>query len=303
MIQTFEDVDRLAAERGPKRLAVLAPEDEEFMSAVKQCWQRGLVTPVLIGNRDVMAAIADRVGFDLSDIEQITMEDRQAIADLGTAMLFAGDVDMESKGQIPTSYIYRSIIREESKAKTGRTVSVISLWDVPGAKHFIALTDTGVNIQPDYTAKKEIIKNAVFLFHILGYKRPRIGIISARRSLNRFPDSYRDALALKEAADSGDFGACDIVDATSLFDFFMNHTDSVTHDDGINIDCLPEILLVPNLDTGNILVKLDFFLDVKRRSLVTTSKGPAIIPSRSDFCNAIVGELALGIVVADRMMH
>ena len=66
---------------------------------------------------------------------------------------------------------------------------------------------------------------------------------------------------------------------------------------------LPEILLVPNLDTGNILVKLDFFLDVNRRSLVSTSKGPVIIPSRSDYSDSISGELALGVVAADRIKN
>jgi hypothetical protein len=58
---------------------------------------------------------------------------------------------------------------------------------------------------------------------------------------------------------------------------------------------------VPNLDTGNVLVKLDFFLPVHRRSLVVTSKGPFLIPSRSDFCDSILGEIAMGVVVAERM--
>ena len=61
MIRTLNDVNRLAKEKGPKKLAVLAPEDDEFMLAVKQSWQNGYIEPVLIGNREKMERVADEV--------------------------------------------------------------------------------------------------------------------------------------------------------------------------------------------------------------------------------------------------
>jgi len=301
MISTLEQVNRLAKEKGPKKLAVLAPEDGEFMLAVKKSRDAGYIEPILIGDREKMKMVADEVEFDISSVEQIPEIDRQAVANLGTAMLFSGDVDMESKGQIPTSYIYRSIIKEESRAGTGRTISVISLWDIPELNRFTSFTDTGVNIHPDHKAKAAVINNAVFLFHTLGYPKPRISVLSGQREIGGTLPSYKDGKLLKEMAAAGEFGECEIVEGTSFADFLLDRGGRLQHYEDIDLSNLPEILLVPSLDTGNILCKLDFFLDVHRRSLVMTSKGPALIPSRSDFCDSIMGEIAMGVVVADRL--
>ena len=301
MIRTLDDVSRFAQEKGPKRLAVLAPEDAEFMLAVKKAWEATYIEPVLIGDPEKIKRVAAEAAFDIEGIELISETDRQAVANLGTAMLFTGEVDMAGKGQIPTAYIYRAIIREEAKAGTGRTISVVSLWEIPERKSFTAFTDTGVNIRPDLKAKVEVVKNAVFVFHVLGYSRPRIAVLSGKREIGGSPASFKDAAALRKMADAGDFGECEIIAATSFIEIFSGTAGAPQNDYKFDISRLPEILLAPNLDTGNILCKLDFFLPVHRRSLVMTSGGPFIIPSRSDFCDSILGEIAMGVVVADRM--
>jgi phosphate butyryltransferase len=301
MIRTLEDVSRLAQQKGPKKLAVLAPEDGEFMLAVKKAWEARYIDPVLIGDPQKIKRVANETAFDISGIELISETDRQAVANLGTAMLFAGDVDMAGKGQIPTAYIYRAIIKEETKAGTGRTISVVSLWEIPELNRFTSFTDTGVNIRPDLKAKVEVVKNAVFVFQILGYARPRIAVLSGKREIGGLPASYADGVALRRMADAGDFGECEIIAATSFAEIFTVPTGGLKPDNRIDLSRLPEILLVPNLDTGNILCKLDFFLPVHRRSLVMTSAGPFIIPSRSDFCDSILGEIAMGVVVAERL--
>ena len=126
MIRSLYDFSRIAREKGPKKMAVLAPEDEDFMLAVKMSWQKGYTEPVLIGNMEKMERVAEKVEFDIGGFEKIVGNDRQAIADLGINMLFTGRLAIISKGQIPTSYIYRSIIREERRAGSGMTVSVIT---------------------------------------------------------------------------------------------------------------------------------------------------------------------------------
>jgi phosphate butyryltransferase len=158
-----------------------------------------------------------------------------------------------------------------------------------------------VNIAPDYQAKVGVIKDAIFLFHLLGYSRPSVSVLSSRREIGGPADSYQDAQMLKSAAASGDFGECEILEATSLSDIFLGQGGRLPTYSDIDIKNLPEILLVPNLDTGNILCKTDFLLNVTRASLVITSKGTVIIPSRSDFRASIMREIAMGVVVADRM--
>ncbi|MFB3925501.1 MAG: phosphate acyltransferase [Syntrophales bacterium] len=301
MIRSLGDVSRLAKEKGPKRLAVLAPEDEEFMLAVKRSWEAGCIEPVLIGDTEKMARVAEKVGFDISRFEKIVKNDRQDISDLGIGMLFSGELSIVSKGQIPTSYIYRSIIRAEAKAGSGMTVSVMSLWEIPGVDHLVAFTDSGVNIRPDFKTKAEILKNAVFLCHLLGYKRPRIAVLSGQREFAGVLPSYRDYESLKQAAASGSLGECEIIDAASISEIFLGAGGRLEDYGKIDLMKTPHIFLVPCLDTGNIICKLDLFLDVTRCSLAVTSRGAVCIPARSDLSDSIVGQLAMGVVVADRM--
>jgi len=300
-IRSFSDIDRIANERGPKKLAVLAPEDEEFMNAIKQCSQKGIVKPVLIGNRERIERVAEAVAFDISGVETIFEDDRQAIANLGITLCFTGEVDIACKGQLPTAFVYRSIIRENARAGGSRTISVISLWEIPKLNRLIALTDTGVNIKPNGQAKVEILKSAVSFFHLFGYPKPRIAALTGKRGIDGTLTSYRDLMELREAAASGDLGICEILEETSFSEIFLGKTGPLINFDDVVLERLPDIILIPHLDAGNILVKLDFFLDVIRRSLVMTVRGPVIIPSRSDSCDRIIGELALGIVAADRM--
>jgi len=301
MIRSLDDFSRIAQEKGPKKMAVLAPEDEDFMLAVKTSWQKGYIEPVLIGDTEKMERVAEKVEFDIGRFEKIIGDDRQAIADLGINMLFTGRLAIVSKGQIPTSYIYRSIIREESKAGSGMTVSVVTFWEIPGLDHLVAFTDTGVSIKPDFKTKSEILKNALFVYRLLGYPKPRIAVLSGQREIGGTLDSYRDFELLRKAALTGDFGDCEIVDATSFTEIFLGGRSRTVDDGGMNMERMPHILLVPCLDTGNIICKLDFFLDVTRCSLVATSRGPVCIPARSDSSDNIVEQLATCVVVADRM--
>jgi len=301
MIRSLDDFARLAKEKGPKRMAVLAPEDEEFMTAVKKSWELGYIEPVLIGNNKKIAQVADKVAFDLAPFQKISGDEHQGISDLGIRMLFSGAAPIAGKGQIPTSFIYRSIIREEAKAGSGMTVSVVTFWEVPGMDHLVAFTDTGVNIKPDLKAKGEIIKNAVFVYHLLGYPKPKIAVLSGQREIGADLASYDDYQSLRKAAAAGDFGSCEIVPATSFADIFLGGRSKRVAYDRISTDDMPHILLVPCLDTGNIICKLDFFLDVNRSSLVATSRGPVCIPARSDFSDNIVQQIAMSVVLADRM--
>jgi phosphate butyryltransferase len=282
-------------------MAVLAPEDEEFMLAVKKSWEMGYIEPVLIGNDKKITAAADKVAFDIGPFQKISGDEPQGISDLGIRMLFSGTAPIAGKGQIPTSYIYRSIIREEAKAGSDMTVSVVTFWEVPGIDHLVTFTDTGVNIKPDLKAKGEIIKNAVFVYNLLGYPRPKIAVLSGQREVGGKASSYEDYEALQRAAAAGDFGPCEIVAATSFTGIFLGGRDRRVDYGSISGAEMPHILLVPCLDTGNIICKLDFFLDVTRSSLVATSRGPVCIPARSDFNDNIVQQIAMSVVLADRM--
>lgn len=301
MIRSLKDFEIEAKEKGPKKLAVLAPEDEEFMKAVKKSYELGYIEPILVGNEYRIAKMAEKVGLSTENFQKIHAENPQDIADLGIEMLFSGKVPIAGKGQIPTSYIYRSIIRNELKISSGMKVSVITFWEIPGVDHLVAFTDTGVNIKPDLKTKVDLLKNAIFVYQLLGYPKPRIAVLSGQRYFGTKLNSYTDAEELMKMASQGLLGPCEIVPATSFTEIFMGSSQKRVDYNRINLQDIPHILLMPRLDTGNVICKLDYILDVNRSSLAATSRGPVSIPARSDMADNIVQQLAVCVSLASRM--
>ncbi len=299
MIRSLADFTRIAKEKGPKKLAVLAPEDEDFMRAVKTSWEMGYIEPVLIGNSEKMERVAAKVDFDIGKFEKIPGVEQQGISDLGIRMLFSGELPIASKGQIPTSYIYRSIIREEAKAASGMTVSVVTFWEIPGIDHLVVFTDTGVNIKPDARAKAEIIKNAAFVYHLMGVPRPRVAILSGHREVGGDLASYRDYRFLRKAAAAGELGECEIVDATSFTEIFRGSGGRGPRPETSGGRC-PTSWWCPastraTSSASSTSPRRD--AQLARRHI----PGAGVHPARSDFSDNIVQQLAMCVVLADRM--
>lgn len=295
MIKDFAEIDSLVSQMPPLRLVALAADEREFLLTLKIACERRYITPVIIGGGERLKRTADEIALDLSDIEIIEAEDPQDIADKGISMFFKGYVDIAMKGHLPTAFVYRSIIKQEKALGRKGNIAVNTFWDIPGAGHLVTITDTGVNIRPDLNTKRAIIKDAVNLMHLFGYPRPKILVLSAQVLLDELPRSLQDAQALREDAAGGMFGECDVLSESTLWGAMLAGNRCT---DMVDRGRTPHIVVVPHLDAGNILSKLDFILDVTRRSIVMTSKGPVIIPSRSDVHPTIVGEVALGAVAA-----
>jgi phosphate butyryltransferase len=289
MINDFAGIYQLAKEKGPGKLVVLAPEDREFMNAVKIARHEGYVEPIFIGNLEKMQIAAEGLDFNIDQIKKVFLNDPQEIADYGIAMLFKKETDLVSKGQIPTSYIYRAVIKEEQKRGIKNNISVTSLLEIPGCDHIVAVTDVGVNITPDYEAKAEIIKDAVSLMNLLGYDFPQVVVLSANRGYGPTLQSYLDAQRLREEYGDGN-GGFEIRPEHSVAELF----------DSVKVSP-PHVFLAPELDTGNIMAKLNYVIPVKRCATLLCSAGPVAIPSRSDFTESIVRDMALGAVLAARI--
>jgi phosphate butyryltransferase len=298
MIKDFAEIDSFASRLSPLRLAALAADEKEFLLTLKIARERGYISPVLIGGGDKLKRSADAIELELKDIEIVKAEGPQAVADTGMSMFFQGNADIVMKGHIPTAYVYRSIIKQEKARGLKGNIAVNTLWDIPGAGHLVTITDTGVSIRPDLDTKREIISDAVSLMHLFGYDRPKILVLSAGSVMDAVPKSLQDARTLREDATKGMFGTCEVLPETDLWKVMPPDRGTGEMSGRADRGNTPHIFVVPHLDAGNILSKLDFILDVTRRSIVMTSKGPVIIPSRSDVHLTIVGEVALGAVVA-----
>lgn len=286
-LHNVAEVDAEALERGPVRLAFLAPEDTNFMQAVKTACQRNLITPVLIGNKALMQKTAAEIDFEISAQEQVFLDDPRLVAEKGVEMLVSGEVDAISKGQMSTNYVYRAVIRQTKKTGGTQIIAVTSFWEITPLDHFVILTDPGVIIAPDRETKVELAKNAITYLKLYGHDDPRILLFSARRELPRELDSFTDLAYVQDSLAAA--GIRCTVQSGNFMDLFTAAPGE-----------RPNIIVMPHLVTGNSIVKLDFFLDVKRRGVVMTTWGPVLIPSRADSTIHLADEISLAVVAASR---
>lgn len=288
---SFQQAHEEAGSLRTSRLAVLAPEDLDVLGAVLAAREKGLVEPVLIGQEDKIKKAGSSMSVDLDEIEILDQKSPMQMARQGIEMFFDGSVDLVIKGRLPTSHIYRAIIRKEKELGQSQRISVCSLWELPHQDRFVLLTDTGVNIDPDWQIKQDVLQKAAFLMNLLGYAPLITLALSASREIEENMASREDAEKIQE------YFRQEGIDCQVKFGGDMRYFPG---NDG---EAIPDIILVPHLDAGNIIVKLDFFLEIKRSSVVTSSRGPIIVPSRSDTWEHILDELALGLVISHRLQQ
>ncbi len=295
MISSLSEIEDLAQAAEPVTTAIIAPEDHEFMLAVKDACKRGLIEPVLIGRRAVIEKAAAMANYDLDRTPVIEVVDRQKIADTALEMLSSGKVEMVSKGQISTNYIYRAIIAQMKARQEEAIISVQTFWDIKDCDHLVLLTDTGVNISPGEREKRAILNNALKVMPLLGYSCPEVmELVSDSANLK---DKQQYSKFEKPPVIKDSEGSYKWVEASVLKKVIMGDDDNL-----VNLNSLPHIILMPDLNTGNVLAKLDFFIkDIVRVSCSYTSMGPVLVPSRADLAEGIMREFIFGVaLVAQR---
>jgi len=295
MISTLSEIEELAKAAEPVATAVIAPEDHEFMLAVKDARERGFIEPLLIGRRTVIEKAAGKVDYDLNTTRIIEVADRQEIANTALEMLSSGEVEMVSKGQIPTSYIYRAIIAKMKARQEEAVISVQTFWDIKGCDHLVLLTDTGTNISPNESEKRAILNNALLLMPLLGYSYPKVmELVSDSANLK---DKEKHPKLGKTPVIKSSLSSYKRIEAQVLKKVLFGD-----QGDFVDLNNLPHIMLMPDLNTGNVIAKLDFFIkDIVRVSCSYTSMGPVLLPSRADIAEGIMREFIFGVgLVAQR---
>ena len=295
MISSLSEIEELAKAAEPVTTAVIAPEDHEFMLAVKDARKRRFIEPVLIGRRTVIEKAAEEVNYDLATTRIIEVADRQEIANVALNMLSSGEVEMVSKGQISTSHVYRAIIAQMKARREEAVISVQTFWDIKGCNHLVLLTDTGTNISPSESEKRAILNNALQIMPLLGYSSPKVmELISDSANLK---DKEKHSQPEKTPVIEDSRGPYKRLEAQTLKKVLFGD-----HDGLVNLNNLPHIMLMPDLNTGNVIAKLDFFIkNIVRVSCSYTSMGPVLLPSRADVAEGIMREFIFGVaLVAQR---
>ncbi|MGD0633655.1 MAG: bifunctional enoyl-CoA hydratase/phosphate acetyltransferase [Beijerinckiaceae bacterium] len=278
--------------------AVVHPTDAAALHGALDAAAAGLITPVLIGPAASIEAAAKSAGIDIAAFRVIDTQDAAEAAEKAVALVRCGEAGLLMKGNLHTDIMMHAVVATQTGLRTARRISHVYLMDVPDYPRPLLLTDAAINITPSLADKVDIIQNAIGLAHVLGITQPRVAILAAVETVNPEMKATLDASALCKMADRGQITGA-LLDGPLGFDNAVS--EAAAKEKGIvsNVAGRADILVVPDLEAGNMLAKqLTFLSGADAAGLVLGARVPIILTSRADSASTRLASCALGVLVA-----
>lgn len=281
------------------RTAIVHPCSDEAIIAVIEARDAGLLEPVIFGPLAKVRAAAEHAGVVLDGIEMIDAEHSHEAAALAVAAAARGQVDALMKGSLHSDELLGAVVQSQSGLRTGRRISHVYLMDVPAYDKLLAVTDAAISILPTLEQKRDICQNAIDLMHKLGLAEPLVAVLAAVETVNSAMPATLDAAALTQMAARGQITGAR-VDGPLAFDNAVNLDAARIKEIVSPVAGRADILLVPSLETGNVLAKqLVYLAGADAAGLVLGARVPIILTSRSDSTRSRLVSAAL----AKMMVH
>jgi len=281
----------------PIRTAVVHPVDSNALLGAIEAARASLVIPVLVGPADKIHAVAAAQNIDISAYTVVPTEHSHAAAAQAVALARAGEVDALMKGSLHTDELMQAVVAQGIGLATALRMSHVFVLEVPTYPRMLFITDAALNIYPDLEAKRDIVQNAIDLAHVLGIQMPRVAILSAVETVNPKIHSTLEAAALCKMADRGQITG-GVVDGPLAFDNAVSPEAARTKGIVSPVAGQADILVVPDLEAGNMLVKqLEYLAEAQITGIVLGARVPIVLTSRADSPRARLASCALALLV------
>jgi phosphotransacetylase len=273
-------IDR-CKELGPAITAVVHPCDGPSLRAAVEAAAAGLIAPILVGPEQKIRAVAAAAALDIKSFRLVTVPHSHAAAEAAVGLARTGQVEALMKGSLHTDELMHAVVAPNSGLRTERRISHIYLFDVADYPRPLMITDAAVNISPNLAEKADICRNAIDLARIIGIATPRVAILSAVETVSERLPSTLDAAALCKMADRGQI-AGGVLDGPLAFDNAVSPQAACTKNIVSPVAGQADILLVPDLESGNMLAKQLTFSGADGAGIVLGARVPIILTSRAD---------------------
>ena len=280
------------------RTAIVWPCDEVSLGGAIQAFKDKVIIPVLVGSEQKIRSLAEGLQLDLKAVRIVDTEDSRTAALRAVELARKGEVQMLMKGSLHTDELMSAVVSRDGGMRTGRRISHVFALDVPSYHKTLFVTDAAVNIQPDLETKIDILQNAIDMLLTLEVANPKVAILSAVESVNPAIPSTLDAAALCKMAERGQITGA-IVDGPLAFDNAISSEAARIKKIKSPVAGDPDLLMVPNLEAGNILFKeLQYLAGALAAGVVVGAKVPIVLTSRADGELARMASCALGVLIA-----
>ena len=287
-MRTFEDmltvVLKRAQNEGAKRAVLVASADREGLKALYRLHELRILSPILVGDEKATVEICKQVGFDLQDVNIIDVPEPIKASQLGVKMCREGNAEVLIKGQIKTADFFRTILNKQDGLSVTSMLSVNTIVELDSLDRMVVITDAGMVISPTLKEKAALIENAAQVAARLvpGGRKPKAAVLCAVEVVNEAMPDTIDAAILAKMSDRGQIKGA-VVDGPLAMDNIISKQAAEMKGILSEVAGDADIILVPNITTGNALVKtLTHIANARNGSYVSGARVPILASSRSN---------------------
>lgn len=302
MSRNFDEILKKVNEFPVKKLSVAAANDDEVLEAVAMAHDRKIADSILVGDEEKIKKICRDKGIDSSIFEIINIPDPIEAAHEAVKIVHDGKADMYMKGLLSTKDFLKSILDKEVGLRTDKLLSHVAVFEIKGIEKLLFLTDVAFLPYPTLEEKVKIINNTVEVCNACGIDMPKVAPVAAVEVVNPKMPATVEADELTKMNEAGEIKNC-IVDGPLSVDLAI-YPEAARHKgaEGRKIVGDADIILFPDIHAGNIAYKfIVHTTEFKNGCILTGTKAPAILASRSDSAETKVNSIALAAVVAHNL--
>ena len=298
MYRTLKDMVEAARGLGPVTIAVAAGHSPECIAALKQAREMGLANGIFIGDAKKIWALADEIKFDLPAHQVLNEPDPAKAASIAVGMVRDGNAGLLMKGKLGTAQLVRAVLDKEAGLRTGRLLSQVIVFQVPGFNRLMLMTDAAINIAPTLAQKAELCRNAIGVAHAIGIEKPNLAALCALEQVNQEMPATMDAAALtamnRRNQIKGGF-----IDGPVALDAPLSRFAAECKGIDSPIVENTDIFLAPDIEAANILYRaILYFARGESGGIVVGAKVPLILLSRAESPETKIHSIALAILAA-----
>lgn len=302
MSKTFDELISRVTEIPMKKVSVAVAQDSAVLEAVRAAKDRNIADAILVGNEVKIKDVAKASGINIDDFELVHVEDDIEASLTAVKLVHDGKADMYMKGLIDTKNFLKSVLNKEVGLRTGKALSHVCVFDVEGIDRLLFLTDVAFIPYPTLEDKVSIINNTLEITRACGIECPKVAPLAAVEVVNPKMPVTLEAAELTQMNKDGKITGC-IVDGPLSLDLAID-ADAAKHKGATDrqIQGDADILLFPDIHAGNLVYKaMVHTANLKNGNVLTGTKAPVILTSRSDSMEVKVNSLVLGAVVAESL--
>lgn len=300
-MKSFDDVLAAVQAQPVRRIAVAAAEDVYVIQAVAEARKQSIAEAVLVGDEARIRQIAEEAGVALTNTEIVHESEPLQAAAEAVKLVASGQADILMKGYIHTDDFLRAVLNKEVGLRTGSIMSHVFITEIRERDRLIFISDAAMNIAPDLEQKSAILLNAVYLARLFGIAEPKVAVLAAIELVNPAMPATMDAAALGTMAERNQYVPGAIVDGPFALDNAVCPQAAAHKRIGGPVAGQADILIVPDIEAGNILVKsLVYFGGRRIIGLLIGAKAPIVLTSRADTMEAKLLSMAGAVLMVNR---